>query len=1164
MSYRPRAEGRSGSGSPHATVLLATLAVLFSLLVPVGTGTASAAEAGDCAALPLASLGGTAEGAMGRVTVPAQGSVCFTVDVERPGAHRVLTGNDLLFAQVYDGDRRLECDNQTAAYSSGWCDLPRTGTYTVRLPNHWEEEQAGTLVVLPLGAATAGCAGDEVHTSFSSPGATGTAPDPFTVLCHRLVAAPGERIDLDPHAGDMAVESWITDGSGAPICPNPNGDGSRGCVLPGEGPYRVLVRVVRPTHAFPAGYTLTARRLSDPAGCATVPVNAYGSAPTTVEPAVGCKVFRASTAGRYDVHTVGPGGYRDDTLVHDRAGRTVCEGAPCVLPADGDYTILTDGSTLIIDRRSAAGCEPAALGLHSGTWSSPAAVDCLTLPLPEGARMAALTAFSGFAATPDITVVDADGDSVCTESRLAQGSCTLTGPAPYRALVSQSSGGSGDTAYRVAFHRTDPAGSGCQVLPAGDFTAATASAVLRTGAGGFSYCLAIPADAHSAVESVQMRTVSGTAGGAFWVLDASGTRVCSMTTSAPAAWTTCRLTPGAAYTALFNGRDGSGEHSLVRRDVTATAEGCAPTAATTADGPSTPGVPGPPGTLVCHRVTTAGPADTLHLNVRDPLGTANIVAFGADDAVRTCTWRNRSCAVTGSSQYQVLLGVPSSLKAAGSYRLDALRVATAAGPAPECVKVPDVTFGYGPVTGTLDEEHTAICAELPTSYRDSFTARVSDTNGAAHTAVPALYGKDLDNTCTGMSNGESSCALTGPYTTGTVPSLFVLGLPEKASGTSYRAELVCAVTTCGTGKREVTGVTPATGVTGTQVRVTVSGSGLHEGDKVRIGAGGTTIESTTVSVAADRRTLTASLDLTTAPTGTWPLSVITSHGWEHSTGHFTVTAPRPPVNTTVPGIAGTVRVGAELTARPGTWAPAPTSYTYQWKADGAAIPGATAATYVPPAPLLNKKLSVAVTAHLTGAPSGTASSAATAVAPGAAPAATTPPALAAAPQVGARVYAKAGVWTPAATSYTYQWRAEGLAITGATASSYVPTAAQLGRRLSVTVKAARTGHAGGAAASTAVTVARGAAPRATTRPSVSGTAKAGRTLTANRGVWTPAPTSYGYQWYANGRAIAGATKSTFVLTRAQRGLRITVKATAHRTGHHSGTAYSVPTAAVVA
>jgi hypothetical protein len=95
-----------------------------------------------------------------------------------------------------------------------------------------------------------------------------------------------------------------------------------------------------------------------------------------------------------------------------------------------------------------------------------------------------------------------------------------------------------------------------------------------------------------------------------------------------------------------------------------------------------------------------------------------------------------------------------------------------------------------------------------------------------------------------------------------------------------------------------------------------------------------------------------------------------------------------------------------------------------------------------------------------------------------------------------------------------------------------------------------------------VTGAKGDAPRATKAPVISGTAKVGRTLKTANGTWSPAATSYTYQWYANGKAIGGATKASLVLKSAQKGKEITVKVTARRTGHKDGTAVSAATKAV--
>ena len=70
-------------------------------------------------------------------------------------------------------------------------------------------------------------------------------------------------------------------------------------------------------------------------------------------------------------------------------------------------------------------------------------------------------------------------------------------------------------------------------------------------------------------------------------------------------------------------------------------------------------------------------------------------------------------------------------------------------------------------------------------------------------------------------------------------------------------------------------------------------------------------------------------------------------------------------------------------------------------------------------------------------------------------------------------------------------------------------------------------------------------------PAVSGIARVGSTLTASAGTWT-ASTVFTYRWYADGVAIAGATKSTFVLTSAQDSKAISVRVTGTKSGYADG------------
>ncbi|MFI7239884.1 hypothetical protein [Streptomyces cyaneofuscatus] len=1053
------------------TALLLALTVLLSLLAPMGTarantpaapaGTQAATATEDCPSFPLSAFGEAApEG--NTLTLPAEGTACYTFTVEKPGMHRLVesgTGAGNVHLTVRDGEEQVDCYDGT--WGAGWCRLERTGEFRLELLNRWADPSTVTFALTPL-ATDEGCT-TRVSTDWTSPPPVARAAGPTAVQCARLDAKPGERFtDRVTTTRYGHGTSWITDGTGARICPRFNEDDSDGCVLPGDGPYRVLTNISEAEGGYPAEYTLKVRRISDPAGCARVPVNTYNSAPTTVAPPTGCKTFTAPQAGRYEVYGVDSS--RTKLQVYDREGKTVCvPWNGCELPAAGDYTVHTDDATLILDRSSAAGCESAGTGLYRSAFSSAGEIDCVSPALPAGARLAALTPLSGPGPRPDLTLFDAQGAYVCGSDGLSAGTCELAGTAPFRLQVSTDDVDPATGSYAIALHRTD-AVSGCPALPAGDFTEQSASARIATGGGVFSQCLSIPADAHSAAEILQLEAAPGTTSTAqFSVLDSNGKQVCSVYSSLHT-WTACDLAPGVPHTVLVTGRDATATYSLTRRDVTATAKGCTPNPATKVGGPSSGGPTGTPGEVRCRQVTTADTKDTLHINVRDALGTANIVPFGADGTVLCQS--NQSCAVTGSTRYQVLVTVPSRLKAAPGHRFDAVRIGTAAGPAEGCVRAPNVSYGYGPVTGTLDETRSTFCAVLPTAYRDRFDMEISDTTGAEETAVPALYDASLGNGCIRYIPSGYACAVSEPSTKEVTPSTLILSLPETASKSLYQAKAVCSGIRCGTEEVTIGGVSPAAGAAGSKVTVKLTGTALHEEDTVRLYADGRQIEAKTTGVSADRRTLTAVLDLTGVPTGTWPLSVITHNGWEHQRDPFTVTAARL-TSTKPPVIGGPAKVGAKLTAGTGSWSVAPSSYAYQWKADGAAIAGATGATYTVPAKLLAKKITVTVTARSSGHPDGQSTSAAVTVAKGDAPKASAKPVISGKAKVGAELTAGKGKWTLTPTSYSYQWYANGKAIAKATGAKLTLKAAQRGKKITVKVTAHRTGHTSGASTSTA-------------------------------------------------------------------------------------------------
>lgn len=136
---------------------------------------------------------------------------------------------------------------------------------------------------------------------------------------------------------------------------------------------------------------------------------------------------------------------------------------------------------------------------------------------------------------------------------------------------------------------------------------------------------------------------------------------------------------------------------------------------------------------------------------------------------------------------------------------------------------------------------------------------------------------------------------------------------------------------------------------------------------------------------------------------------------------------------------------------------------------------------------------------------------------------------------------------PASATMTYQWYRSGVAISGATSSSYVQTAADLSKAIAVTVRAT-VGAASASASSTAIRTSYGLFGLYT-YPRISGTYRVGRTLTASLGRWSPAPSHYTFQWLRDGRAITKATKASYKLTRSDRRHRISVKVTVKRSGY---------------
>jgi hypothetical protein len=252
---------------------------------------------------------------------------------------------------------------------------------------------------------------------------------------------------------------------------------------------------------------------------------------------------------------------------------------------------------------------------------------------------------------------------------------------------------------------------------------------------------------------------------------------------------------------------------------------------------------------------------------------------------------------------------------------------------------------------------------------------------------------------------------------------------------------------------------------------------------------------------------------------TFALMIMTACGGGWGYGGQPPTITGQPANQTVPvGQTATFTVTATGTG----------TLTYQWFKNGTAVSGATSASYTTPAAASTDSGSVYTVTVTNASGSVTSTPATLTVAAGGttvnpnAPLITTQPAN---QTVTVGQTASFSVTATGTAPLAYQWFNGGVAIAGATSSTYTTPATVMGDSgslFTVTVT-----NAEGTVTSTAATLTVTAAPTApaiTTQPA-NQTVTTGQSATFNVVGTGTGPLTY--QWYKGGTAISGATSSTY-------------------------------------
>ena len=179
------------------------------------------------------------------------------------------------------------------------------------------------------------------------------------------------------------------------------------------------------------------------------------------------------------------------------------------------------------------------------------------------------------------------------------------------------------------------------------------------------------------------------------------------------------------------------------------------------------------------------------------------------------------------------------------------------------------------------------------------------------------------------------------------------------------------------------------------------------------------------------------------------------------------------------------------------------------------------------------------------------------------------PTVSGTPTVGSTLTAKAGTWSPSDVTLKYQWLRDGYIIAGGTKPSYKLTTDDVGHAMTISITGSKSGFASRTASSapTAKVASKDVEETPSkviqsSTPSVSGTAKRGRTLTGDPGDWGPTGVELALEWVRDDGVVVATGTPTYKVRTIDLGRTLSFRVIGLKKSYETVTETSKPTETV--